>query len=69
VLAVIIQVITVLHLKIKRHIKLATFIASRVLTSHHEIGASQMGEPRGADTAPIWPIGPIAIGENKLGVA
>jgi hypothetical protein len=38
-----------------------TFIASRVLTSHHEIGASEMGKARGADTAPIWPIGPVTV--------
>lgn len=27
--------------------------------SHHEIGAGEMGEARGADTAPIWPIGTV----------
>ena len=36
-------------------------IASRVLTSHHEICASEMGEPGCTDTAPIWPIGPITV--------
>ena len=36
-------------------------IASGALTSHHEIGASEMGKARSTDAAPIRPVGSITV--------
>ena len=51
-----------LHLKmIQSKWRSSIAFASKALTSHHEISASEMGKPRSADTAPIRPVGSITV--------